>query len=984
MVPLLHAGNETNTSVEALAGVRTPLRAGTKISFFGDSITMQGGYIEAIRKALGESSATKGLGIQVCQHGLNGGRVPTVLEGTSPWGSLGGTMQQIVAQEKPDILVIFLGVNDVWHGDKGTPPDEFKAGLSKMVAIGEAVTAKVVLATMACIGEKPDGTNPFDKKLDEYAQIVRDVAKETHSTLVDVRKEFMGYLVTHNVKDDKGQFKCDNVMTKDGVHMLPGGDRLLADCFSRGIMQALTVSSEGMPCLVPWPRTIRMMAGSMVLGPAPRIVATDPKLAPLAGILADEIEMATGYRMNTAADRAKRGDIVLSFGQDLKGETYTLDVSDRATVRGANYRAVAMGTVTLLQSVRRVIDDLMVPRMSVADGPQSEYCGLMVDVARRPVPTDVLRQCVMLCRLYKIRYFHLHLTDDQAFTFPSTAYPMLGTNPRALDMGAAPARYSLDELKSLVRFADERGVTIVPEIAVPGNSGALQREMPGVFGMVDPASGVTGDVGVINLANEGIYPVLDTIVGELCAVFASSPYVHIGGDECQWAEFEKRKEAIGHMATNRLTTGALFARFINRMNAIVKKHGRCTICWSGFEPGMPVDKDIIVMAGGESNQMLVSHGYRIINVPRVPSVYSSPRDNYEWDLWSLGRDGVGMLLPLPPTNVVIGAQTVLWERPGDDTIRLLRHKAPARNEHVYNPTTDRSYDDFSERLVATDHLLDALILPVRIFATGFRPIEGATAADTEAAQQRGGPSLFSKELTIRLDRVTTWSGEKIHYTLDGSEPTQGSPVYVRPFTISEKNTRRVQPGADCEPIAEATLKVRLFAGGMPCGFTRTARYCYDYIGAMPRCVACRLFEAPADMTKVPDDPSDLKLVYRGLEPWINLRGMPHVRLPQHRCVGIWGGTAVFDTDAVYEFALRSSGGTSQLFIDQKLVVERTGTEANVATNSVRLSAGPHAVKVSFCGSSDLLGVECRPSGEQHWSPLTFKEIGATIPRAGRL
>ena len=84
-------------NVELLAGTKTTLRKGDKLAFFGDSITMQGGYIDLLGKAIKDSPATKELGIEIVRHGLNGGRVPTVLEGKSPWGDLNGTMQEHLA-----------------------------------------------------------------------------------------------------------------------------------------------------------------------------------------------------------------------------------------------------------------------------------------------------------------------------------------------------------------------------------------------------------------------------------------------------------------------------------------------------------------------------------------------------------------------------------------------------------------------------------------------------------------------------------------------------------------------------------------------------------------------------------------------------------------------------------------------------------------------------------------------------------------------
>ena len=229
-----------NPGLKELTGDSTPLKAGQKIAIYGDSITMQGGYITMMSKALAMSDKTRGLKVKLFKHGLDGGRVPTVLAGKSPWGKLGGTMAELLDREKADLVVIFLGINDVWHGKKGTSPADFRSGLKKMVEMARRGGGKVVLATPTMIGEKPGGKNPFDKQLDEYARITRDLAGTEKCTLVDLRKVFTEYIEKHNTKKDaKGNFPRSKILTYDGVHMLPAGNDLIAQYVSKGILDAL-------------------------------------------------------------------------------------------------------------------------------------------------------------------------------------------------------------------------------------------------------------------------------------------------------------------------------------------------------------------------------------------------------------------------------------------------------------------------------------------------------------------------------------------------------------------------------------------------------------------------------------------------------------------------------------------------------------------------------------------------------------------------
>ncbi len=228
-----------------LSGKDTPLKDGMKIAFYGDSITMQGRYIREIKSALKEGEGTRGMTIQVFQHGLNGGRVPTVLEGKCPWGDFKATMQELLDREKADVVCILLGVNDVWHGKNGTSPEDFEAGLKKMVAMARAAGAKaVVLAPLAVLKENAGKWNP---KADEFVEITRKVAADTGAGLADVRKAFKAYLQnngTETLPDGTITFK-GKLLTYDGVHANEEGGKVVADIISQAVCDAMKKADSG-------------------------------------------------------------------------------------------------------------------------------------------------------------------------------------------------------------------------------------------------------------------------------------------------------------------------------------------------------------------------------------------------------------------------------------------------------------------------------------------------------------------------------------------------------------------------------------------------------------------------------------------------------------------------------------------------------------------------------------------------------------------
>jgi lysophospholipase L1-like esterase len=197
-----------------------PLKKGEKIVFLGDSITQAGvgakGYVTNIKNALAEKH--KDLGIEVIGAGISGNKVP----------DLQRRLEKDVLAKKPTLVVIYIGINDVWHGEndpaKGTSKEKYEAGLKEIIGKIKDSGARVVLCTPTVIGEKKAGANKLDSKLDEYAEISRSVAKDTGVPLCDLRKAFVEHLAKNNEKD-----RDSGVLTSDRVHLNDAGNKLVAD-----------------------------------------------------------------------------------------------------------------------------------------------------------------------------------------------------------------------------------------------------------------------------------------------------------------------------------------------------------------------------------------------------------------------------------------------------------------------------------------------------------------------------------------------------------------------------------------------------------------------------------------------------------------------------------------------------------------------------------------------------------------------------------
>jgi isoamyl acetate esterase len=202
------------------------LKKGDRIVFLGDSITQAGvgpkGYVTLIRKTLNEKR--KDLGIEVIGAGVSGNKVP----------NLQARLDKDVLAKKPTLVVIYIGINDVWHGEKdparGTSKEKFEEGLKDIIGKITKAGARVLLCTPSVIGEKKDGANSLDARLDEYADISRKVAKELKVPLCDLRRAFVDHLKSSNADNkDRG------VLTSDRVHLNEAGNRFVADAMLKSL-----------------------------------------------------------------------------------------------------------------------------------------------------------------------------------------------------------------------------------------------------------------------------------------------------------------------------------------------------------------------------------------------------------------------------------------------------------------------------------------------------------------------------------------------------------------------------------------------------------------------------------------------------------------------------------------------------------------------------------------------------------------------------
>ncbi|MEO7394570.1 MAG: GDSL-type esterase/lipase family protein [Chitinophagaceae bacterium] len=193
-----------------------------KIIFFGDSITELGvkkdGYVGYIVRMDSMLKVEK----KSDQYNLIGSGI-----GGNKVYDLYLRLEDDVLNNNPDVVVIYVGVNDVWHKTSlgtGTDADKFEKFYLAILKKLKDKNIKAILCTPAVVGEKTDMSNPLDGDLNRYSNIIRNMAKKNNLPLIDLRQKFLDYLKTNNQNNDE-----KNILTYDGVHLNAKGNQFVAE-----------------------------------------------------------------------------------------------------------------------------------------------------------------------------------------------------------------------------------------------------------------------------------------------------------------------------------------------------------------------------------------------------------------------------------------------------------------------------------------------------------------------------------------------------------------------------------------------------------------------------------------------------------------------------------------------------------------------------------------------------------------------------------
>ena len=438
-------------------------------------------------------------------------------------------------------------------------------------------------------------------------------------------------------------------------------------------------------------------------------------------LFTNDLKVIFSQNLNFKRSDKIKSDISFVVEKSLKDEEYQIEIDKNISIIGGSYNAITMAKSSLIQIIKlKDNNTLLLPKAKISDKPDSSYRGLMIDLSRMWHDLESIRNVIDMASLYKIKYLQLHLSDDQAFVFPTNSFPNLPTPDRP---------YSIKDFKNLVEYAKVRGVTIVPEIDVPGHSRQFIETYPEIF---DVNNGVKKS-NVINIADEKVYSALDQIISEVADIFYNSPYIHMGADEAKLDLYKNVSEVKSFMNKNKLGNDIheLYRYFIVRINEIVKKYDKQMLVWEGFrkEGKIKIPKDIIVFEFEtlyNHPKNLIEDGYTVVNTSWTPlyAVFGgvknkmaqravwSPERIYKWNKWrwehfSKSVPGYNPI-QIDKTQQVIGGQMCSWEQSGDAEIPILRKRLPVFAERVWNDKPIKSFEEIFSTVERTDKILSLI------------------------------------------------------------------------------------------------------------------------------------------------------------------------------------------------------------------------------------------------------------------------------------
>ncbi len=397
----------------------------------------------------------------------------------------------------------------------------------------------------------------------------------------------------------------------------------------------------------------------------------------------------------------------------------------------------AEGYFYALQTLRQLLPDTLkqdqdyiLPALTIVDYPKFVWRGAHLDVGRHFYPKAFIKKYIDLLAKHKMNRFHWHLTEDQGWRIEIKKYPLLteisskrketivekNFDPYVGDGKEHQGFYTQDDVKEIVAYANDRFVTIVPEIEMPGHSLAVLAAYPELS-----CTGKTFEVGtrwgvyddVYCAGNEAVFAFLENVLDEVVGLFPSK-YIHIGGDECPKTRWEKCSKCQKRMLVEGLKDEhELQSYFIRRMEAYLAKKGRSIIGWDEIlEGGLAPNATVMSWRGESGGIQAAKENHHVVMSPNSPC-YLDHYQSKDTDKEPLAIGGFNSLeavfnynpmpqeLPKDKHQYILGAQGNVWTEymPTSNHVEYMAYpRLCALSEVVWTADDNRNFEAFEKRM----------------------------------------------------------------------------------------------------------------------------------------------------------------------------------------------------------------------------------------------------------------------------------------------
>lgn len=505
--------------------------------------------------------------------------------------------------------------------------------------------------------------------------------------------------------------------------------------------------------------------------------------------------------------------IIIEVDITIPEEGYTIDISDKnIIIRASGAGGAFYGVQTLRQlmppSLERTNSDhnqkITLPQLTISDAPKFKYRGMHLDVGRHFFPKEFIKEYIANLALFKINYFHWHLTEDQGWRIEIKKYPKLTSEaayrnetlighyndtPQLFDGKRYGAFYTQEDIKEIVSFASKHNVTIIPEIEMPGHAQAAISAYP-EFGCTGEQVEVATKWGIfenIYCPKEQTFAFLKDVLLEVMELFPGE-YIHIGGDEASkthWKNCVHCQKLIKDL--NLVDENGLQSYFIREMETFINSHGKKIIGWDEImEGGLAPNATVMSWRGTQGGIEAAKKSHNVIMTPGSHAYFDHYQSENSKEPLAIGGflplKKVYSFNPIPEelnsneAKYILGAQGNVWTEyisTENQAEYMVFPRMLAMSEVVWSgPTKDIEidYPEFLSRLEPFLARLEALDIN---YANHLYEIEG---------------KVIKKEGKVFYELKTPMQGKEIRYSLSASEErSYDSPIPLNENTILEAN-----------------------------------------------------------------------------------------------------------------------------------------------------------------------------------------------------